>query len=218
MEVPENLPLLAEEVERNREKGADEETPQETIVGGTRTEHLLGPKGTPKNGSGEESVGIRTGETVLLPRCANIGYLRHLIVEDSRAHKTGNKGSEHLTAECDPRWNMGVMGELEILREVEGVHGRDVSVGLEKIHGIGVTGEPETTEQLSDDVEGDLHVCNSFDDTTRHTKDGGEEDTVQRSSGRGSGGVNGDNDGTDSDGDTQYDEVYPLRNLFVRPH
>jgi len=218
MEVPEDLPLPTEEVERNREKGTSEEIPQETVVDGTSSKHLLGPKGTPEDRSGESDINPGASEVVLLRRCTNIGYLCHLIVEDSRAHETGNKGSEHLAIEGDPRWDMGVMGELEILREVEGVHGRDVSVGLEKIHGIGITGEPETTEQLSDDVEGDLHVCNSFDDTTRHTEYDGEEDTVQRSSGRGSGGVNGDNDGTDSDGDTQYDEVHPLRNLFVRPH
>ena len=53
MEVSEDLPLPAKEVERNREEGANEETPQETIVDGTSTEHLLGPKGTPQDGSGE---------------------------------------------------------------------------------------------------------------------------------------------------------------------
>jgi hypothetical protein len=126
-------------------------------------------------------------------------------------HKSGNEGSEHLAVEGDPRWNVGVMGEFEILGEVEGVHGGDVSVGLEKVHGIGVTGEPETTEQLGDDVEGNLYVCDSHDDATRHTEDGGEEDAIQRSSGGGSGGVNGDSGGTDTDGDTQYDEVDPLR-------
>ena len=115
---------------------------------------------------------------VLLLRSANIGYLLHLIVEDSRAHETGNKGSEHLAVEGDPRWNVNVMGKLEILGEVECVRGRDVSVGLEKVHGIGITGEPETTEQLSDDVERDLYVCDSFDNATRHTEDGGEEDTI----------------------------------------
>jgi len=42
VEVPENLPLLAEEVEWNWEEGAGEEKPQKTIVDGTRTEHPLG--------------------------------------------------------------------------------------------------------------------------------------------------------------------------------
>ena len=218
MEVSEDLPLPAEEVERNREKGTGEEIPQEAVVDGTSTEHLLGPKGTPEDRSGEGGIRAGAGEVVLLPRCANIGYLRHLIVEDSRTHETGNKGGEHLTIKSDPGWNVDIMGELEILGEVEGVRGRDVSVGLEKVHGIGITGKPETTKQLSDDVEGDLYVCDSFDDTTRHTEDGGKEDAIQRSSGRSSSGVSSDSGGTDTDGDTQHDEVHPLRNLFVRPH
>ena len=215
MEVPENLPLLAEEVERNREKGADEETPQETIVGGTRTEHLLGPKGTPKNGSGEESVGIRTGETVLLPRCANIGYLRHLIVEDSRAYESGNKGSKHLTAEGNPRWNVDIVSELEILGKVEGLRGGDVSVGLEIVHGGGISGEPETTKQLCNNVEGDLYVGNSHNDTARNAEDDSEEDTVQHNSRGSVGGVNGDTGGANTDGGAQYDEVDPLGDLPV---
>ena len=141
MEVPENLPLPAKEVERNwGEEGTIEETPQEIVVDGTGTEHLLGPKGTPQDGSGEENVETGTGEVVLLLRCANIVDLRHLIVEDSCADESGNKGSERLAAERDPRWNVGIMGEFEILGEVEGVLGCDGSVGLEVVHGGGVTG------------------------------------------------------------------------------
>ena len=52
IKVPENLPRPAKKVERNREEGANEETPQEAVVDGTRTEHLLGPKGTPEDGRG----------------------------------------------------------------------------------------------------------------------------------------------------------------------
>ena len=218
MEVPEDLPLLAEVVERNREEGTDEETPQEGVVDGTNTEHFLGSKSTPENGSSEESIESGTGEMVLLPRCANIGYLRHLIVEDSRAHETGNKGSEHLAIESDPRWNVDVMGELEILGEVEGMRGGDVSVGLEVVHGGSIAGKPETTEQLGNNVKSDLYVGNGHDDTARNTEDGSEEDTIQHNSGGSAGRVNGDTDGTDTDGDTQYDEVDPLGNLLVRLH
>ena len=121
MEVLENLPLPTEEVEWDREEGTNEETPQETIVDGTGTEHLLWPKGTPEDGSGEESVDTRTSEVVLLLGCADIGDLRHLIVEDGRAYESGNDGSKHLAVEGDPRWDMDVVGELEVLGKVEGV-------------------------------------------------------------------------------------------------
>ena len=215
VEVLENLPLLAEEVERNRDEGANRETPQETIVDGTSTEHLLGSKGTPEDGGGEECVNAGTGEVVLLLRCANIGDLRHLVVEDSRADKSGNECGKHLAVEGDPRWNMDVMGELEVLGKVEGVRGGNVSVGLEVVHGGGVTWEPETTEQLGNNVEGDFYVGNGHDDAARNTEDDGEEDTVQHNGGGGVGGVSGNTSSTNTDGDTQHEEVGPLWNLFV---
>jgi len=88
MEVLQNPPLLAKEVERNREEGASEETPQDTVVDSISTEHLLWPKGTPQDRTGEESVNTEAGEVVLLRRCANIGDLRHLIVEGGRADES----------------------------------------------------------------------------------------------------------------------------------
>ena len=152
---------------------------------------------------------------VLLVGCANIGDLRHLIVEDSRADKSGNEGGEHLTIKRGPRRNVDVMGEFEILCKVECVRGGDVSVSLEIVHGCGVTGEPETTEQFGDNVKGDLHIGDSHDDPARNTEDDGEEDTIQYNSRGGVGGVNGDTGGTNTDGHTQYDEVDPLRDLLI---
>ena len=146
VEVPEGLPLLAKEVERNWEEGANEEKPQETVVDGTSTEHLLRPEGTPEDGSGEEIVDTGAGEVVLLLHRANIGDLRHLIVEGSCADESGNERSEHLATERDPRCNVDVMRELEILGEAEGLRGGDISVDLAVVRGGGVTGEPETTE------------------------------------------------------------------------
>ena len=174
MEVLENLPLLAKEVERNWEEGASEEKPHETIVDGTRAKHPLGSEGTPEDSSGEATIGSRAGEVVLLAGCANVRDLRHLVVEDSRRNKTGNEGGDHLAIESDPRRDVGIMGELEILGETEGVPSGDVSVGPKEIHAVGVTGEPETAEQLGNDVEDYLYVGDSLDDATGNTKDDGE--------------------------------------------
>ena len=218
MEVPEDLPLPAEEVEQDWEDGAGEETPQETVVDCADAEHLLGSKGTPEDGSRKGRVDTGASKVVLLTNFANIGNVRHLVVEDGRADESGNEGSEHLAVEGNPRRDMGIVSEFEILGEVESVRGRDVSVALEVEHGGGVTGEPETTEQLGDNVEGDLYVGDSHDDTARNTKDGGDENTIQRGSGGGVGGVNSDTNGTKSDGDAQDHEVGPLRNLPIRPH
>ena len=174
MEVLENLPLLAEEVEWNREEGTSEEKPQEAIVNCTNAEHSLGSEGSPEDGSGKGSVDTRAGEMVLLTGHTNTGNLRHLVVEDSRANKTGNEGGDHLATESDPRRYVGVMGKLEVLGKAQGVRSGDISVGLEEVHAVGVTGEPETTEQLGNDVEGYLHVGDGLDDAARNTKDDGK--------------------------------------------
>ena len=155
---------------------------------------------------------------VLLADRANIGDLRHLVVENSRADEGGNEGGDHLAVEGDPRRNVGVMSEFKILGEVEGVRGCDVSVALEVEHSNGVTREPEATEQLGDDVEGDLYIGNCHDDTAGNAKDHGEEHAIQRSGGRGVGWVSSDSVGTETDRSTQDNEVCPLRNLFVDPH
>lgn len=59
------------------------------------------------------------------------------------------------------------MTELEILRKGEGASGGHVSVRLEHVHCEGVSGEEETTNELGEYVEGDLHVGNGVDDTRR---------------------------------------------------
>ena len=71
---------------------------------------------------------------------------------------------------------MHIVGEFETLSEVEGMRGRDVSVGLEVVHGSGVTTEPEATEELGNNLEGDLDVRDGHDDTTRDAEYHSEKD------------------------------------------
>ena len=106
---------------------------------------------------------------------ADVRDLRHLVVEDSRANDGGDKGSPHLGVERDPRSDVHVMGELEVLSKVESLGGGDVTVGLEIVHSGGVTGEPKTTEKLGDDVQGDLDVRNGHYDAARYTENYSEE-------------------------------------------
>ena len=161
---------------------------------------------------------MRTCEVVLLASCANTGDLHRLVVENGCTDESGNEGGEHLTTEGDPRRNVGVMSEFEILGEVEGVQGSHVSIEFEVDHRSGVTGIPETTEQLGDDVESDLYIGNCHDDTTGNAEDHGEEHAIQRCGGGGVGGISSDSGCTKTDGNTQDDEVDPLRDLCVRPH
>ena len=152
VEVLEEFRPLAEIVEGDGYDSTDEETPQDGIVDGTGAVHLLGTEGTPENGSGEEGVDAGAGEPVFLVRCADVGNLGHLVVENGGADESRYESGDHLTVESDPGWDMDVVRELEILGKVEGVGGCDIPVGLEVVHCIGVTGEPETSKQLCDDI------------------------------------------------------------------
>ena len=121
VEIGENPELPAKEVEGDGQDGTNEETPQETVVDGPRTEHLLGTECSPKDGSGEERVVPRASEVILLVGQADVGDLGHLVVEDGRADKGRHQGRPHLGGEGDPWGDVHVVGELEILGEVEGV-------------------------------------------------------------------------------------------------
>lgn len=118
VEVPEELESPSEEVKGDGQNSANEETPQEAVVDCTRTVHLPRTEGTPKDGSGKEGVGARTGEPILLVWGANVRD-RHLVVEDRSANERGHKCGDHLAIKCDPRRNMDIMGQLEILGEME---------------------------------------------------------------------------------------------------
>ena len=175
MEVGEDLELLAKEVEGNGQDSAQRETPQEAIVDGTRTEHLFRTKSTPEDGSSEKYVVFGTSKVILLRGQADVGDLCHLVVENGRADEGGDKSCPHLAVEGDPWSDVNVVGELEILSEVESVRGRDVSIRLEVVHSSGVTGGPETTEELGNDVQGNLDVRDGQDDAARDAEDHSEE-------------------------------------------
>ena len=87
VEVLEEFRLLAEVVEGDGHQGSNEETPQEGIVDRTGAIHLLGTKGTPENGGGEEGVDARAGKPILLVGCTDVWDLSHLVVENSGANE-----------------------------------------------------------------------------------------------------------------------------------
>ena len=174
MEVQENPPLPAEEVEWNREESTNEETPQQFVVNGTNTKHLLRPKGTPEDRSSEEDVGTRTSKVVLLVWCAKVGDCCYYTVEGNCAGESGNKGSKYLAVEGDPRWNMGVMSKFEILGKVEGTGGSGGPIALEIEHCSGISWKPEATKQLRDDVEGNLYIGGSHYYTTGYAESCGK--------------------------------------------
>ena len=112
---------------------------------------------------------------ILLRGQADVGDLGHLVIENGRADEGGNEICPHLAVEGDPRSDVRVVRKLEISSEVEGLRGRGVSVSLEVVHRGGVAGEPETTEEFGNDVQGNLDVRDGQDDAARDAEDHSEE-------------------------------------------
>jgi hypothetical protein len=82
----------------------------------------------------------------------------YLVAENGGAEEGGDESCPHLAVEGDPRGDVHVVRELEILSKLESMRGRDGSVSLEVVHSGGISREPETTEQLGNNVQGDLDV------------------------------------------------------------
>jgi hypothetical protein len=178
VDVVHDLVLVAEQKEWDGEDGSSEETEKEVLVERSCTEHPLGTKGTPKDGSGEESVDTRAGESVLLGWRAHILDVCHLEIDDRDGHEGRNDSSNHLDPESNSGWNMRVMRKLKILRESNGMGSSHVAVTLEVVHGQSITREPQSSEKFGKHVEGNFLVGDRLDNTDRDTEDNGQGNTV----------------------------------------
>ena len=176
VEVGENLELLAEEVEGDGQDSAQREAPQEAVVDGTGAEHLLGTESTREDGSRDKRDFQRAREEILLRGRADVGDLGRLVIENGRGDEGGDESCPHLAVEGDPWSDVYVVRKLEILSKVESIRGRDKSVGFEVVHSSGVTREPEATEKLGDNVQGNLSIRDGHDDAARDAEDHSEED------------------------------------------
>ena len=175
MEVGEDLELLAEEVEGDRQDSTQRETPQEAIVDGTRTKHLFRTESAPEDGSRVKLAAHGTSEVILLLGRANVRDLGHLVIENGRADEGADESPPYLAVEGDPWSDVHVVREFKILNENENTRGREGSVNLEVVHSGGVTGEPETGEELGNDVQSNLDVRDRRDDAARDAEDHGDE-------------------------------------------
>ena len=77
------------------------------------------------------------GETKLGLGCTNV-LEGHLEVENTTADERENQSGDHLTGERVPWRDLGVMGELQIVGEIQCLVARDVSVSLEPDECVGV--------------------------------------------------------------------------------
>lgn len=138
---------------------------------------------------------------------------RHLPIENGSGDEGGDDGTVDLGSEAVSLVDLHVMSELQeeseaksakkhlvqntkggktslkILGEEESVRAGHDSVRLEVVHGEGVSGVDETTNELGKDVEGDLGVGDRVDDSDGDDEDDAESDSEEDGRDRGVGGV-----------------------------
>jgi hypothetical protein len=165
MHVSQDWETLAAEIEDEWQDKSDQETPDKTVVNGTRSEHTLGTERTPQDGGSKECIYTWASEPILLMRITDVVDARHLEVETGDSDEGRYERSSDLSHEGCKRRDVGVMCQFEILGEVERVGGRDIAIRLEEVEGVGVAGEPETTKELGQYVQGDLSVGHGRYDT-----------------------------------------------------
>ena len=154
---------------------------------------------------------------------------RHLEVQDTGRNKGEDQGGDHLTGECMVRLDVGVVCQLQVVRECECLVARDVAEGLEPadcqwgiVHNVmnlhqsvGIALHKRTTNELCEDVHGDLDTRNGLHKTDRNEGDEGHNDT-ENDDDRGSlGGVYSDSDHPNGSSDDKHDKVDPLGYVLV---
>jgi hypothetical protein len=104
-----------------------------------------------------------------------------------------------------------VVSNFEIVGEVDRVSAGHVTERLEVVHGKSVTLDPHTTDELSQDVEGDLDTGHSLDDTDGNDEDQCKDDTVWHNSRGSVSGPSANASETKTNSNEQDGEVPPFR-------
>jgi hypothetical protein len=178
----------------------NQETPNETAINLMTSEHAFRSERTPKHRSGEERILSGASKLVNLVGRADVRDSSDLEVQNPDADEGGDKRGYRLCDECGARRDVSVMGELEILSEAECVSGGDVAIGFEKVESIRVAGEPETTQEFCQYIEGDLEVSDGLNNADGDAENECEKDTIENDSGVGVGREDTYTNSTEHDG------------------
>lgn len=210
-------PLSANEVKQENHDETEREANKGRGVSATRTPESLGTDGTPEHSSREEGVLAGAEELERSILSTDISDV-DLVLDDANVDECGNQSRNHLGKEGEARGNLNVVGKLEIVGEAERVGAGDVAVRLEEAHGQGVAFDKRATDELGQDVEGDLNTSHGVDNADGDDEDEAERNAVEDNA---DGGVrrplrNGNT--TENNGNDQADEIPPLRNLLVGGH
>lgn len=209
--------VFAQEPEDDDDGDAQGEAEQGLGVLAADAPDLLGADGAPEHGGGEE--GVLAGADKLEGRvlCADAVEV-DLVGDDGDADKGRDQGGDHLGEEGEARRDLDVVGELEVVAEVEGVGAGDVAVRLEEAHGEGVAFHKGAADELGQHVERHFDARHGVDDARGHHEDEAEGDAVEDDAGAGVSWPVGDGGAAEGHADDEDNHVPPLGDLVVLLH
>ena len=114
----------------NGKHDTDGETQKHQVVSTTGTKEPLGTQGTPEDCRGEEGVVTGASEAELGVLGANV-LEGHLEVQDTGRNKGEDQGSDHLTSKSVVGLDVGVVCQLQVVRECECLVAGNVTESLE---------------------------------------------------------------------------------------
>ena len=158
------LALARVQPQRDGQDGADGEGPDQGPVGGAAAEELAGADDAPQDGAVEVHAGDGAGKAVDGLRGADARHVLEHPVEDGNLGEGADDGGDHLDAEEDPGWDFHVVTELEVGGELDTLCRRDVAVGDKDHVGDGASGENGAGDQLADQVNAAVLICDGHDD------------------------------------------------------
>lgn len=210
--------LFVEQPEEDDDDDAQGEADQNLRILSGMAKNLLRSNCSPQDGGGEEGVDAWAGELELRIGSADASDALHLEVENAGADNSADECSNDLGDEGLTRWNLDIVGELEIVTEPHGVCAGDVAKGLEVVHGQRIAIDKRATNELSQHVEGDLNACHGLDDTHGNDKDDAECQAIKHNAGRRVCIPPGNASNAQGNSKHKADQVPPLRNLGVCLH
>lgn len=119
--------LLVHRPDQNDHGDAEGEADQGLAVLAFVTKDLGRTDCTPQDRGGKEGVHSWTGQLVLRLRGADIVDAAHLEIEHANADNGAEESGHHLRAKRMARWNLDVVGQLQVVAEPDGMGTGDVA-------------------------------------------------------------------------------------------
>lgn len=166
--------LLAAGVEpqRDGEDGAEGEAPDQGAIHGGGAEELAHADNTPQDRAVEVHPSNGAGESVDGLAGAQALHVGKHPVQHANLRDRGHERGDDLDGEHDAWGDLHVVAQFEVGGELDALRRGDVAVGDEDHVGDGAAGEDGAADELADEVDAAMLVCDGHDYAVWYEEDG----------------------------------------------